>query len=435
MTLGQRIAQKRKEAGLSQEGLGEQLGVSRQAIYKWESGAALPEIDKLVALSRLFSVTVGWLLGLEETEAPQPAETPELTEEQLRLAEEIARRYLEEQEAAPQPQKRKWAIPLLFALCGVLLISVFVVSARLGTLNRQYNALQSSLSSVQSSIYGQISSITGQVEDILKSQNDLTADYAAELLSVSPADNTASFSLRAVPKTFTEGMTAQFLAEGDKDTVTVSVEPDGNHAFTGELTCPLSDNIRLSVVFIAPDGTRQTQLLDTWYSLYSNTLPSISVSDFFLGSIAVDAADENGTVTLTGGYVLASSVDASPVTSAVSSAEAAPASIQSVRMGLFLNRKLLAWGDPCDQPPGFTFYNGNTPATPESQQWQQYYHFSTRTVTLTQGDLLTVAAVVTDSYGRTFLSCDAPPYTLDSSGLFLWADSFYEDMDPEDWDF
>ena len=37
MTLGQRIAQKRKELGLSQEALGEQLGVSRQAIYKWES--------------------------------------------------------------------------------------------------------------------------------------------------------------------------------------------------------------------------------------------------------------------------------------------------------------------------------------------------------------------------------------------------------------
>ena len=52
MTVGQRIAQKRKELGLSQEGLGARLGVSRQAIYKWESDAALPEIEKLVNLSR-----------------------------------------------------------------------------------------------------------------------------------------------------------------------------------------------------------------------------------------------------------------------------------------------------------------------------------------------------------------------------------------------
>ena len=54
MTTGQRIAQKRKELGLSQEALGDRLGVTRQSIYKWESDSALPEIEKLVALSRLF---------------------------------------------------------------------------------------------------------------------------------------------------------------------------------------------------------------------------------------------------------------------------------------------------------------------------------------------------------------------------------------------
>ena len=66
MTLGERIARKRKELGLSQEALGERLGVSRQAIYKWESDASLPEIEKLIALSGIFSVPVGWLLGVEE---------------------------------------------------------------------------------------------------------------------------------------------------------------------------------------------------------------------------------------------------------------------------------------------------------------------------------------------------------------------------------
>ena len=66
MTIGQRIAQKRKELALSQEALGDQLGVSRQSIYKWESDTALPEIDKLIALSRLYGVSVGWLLGVED---------------------------------------------------------------------------------------------------------------------------------------------------------------------------------------------------------------------------------------------------------------------------------------------------------------------------------------------------------------------------------
>ena len=50
MTIGQRIAQKRKELGLSQEALGDQLGVSRQSIYKWESDAALPENPRRIAI-------------------------------------------------------------------------------------------------------------------------------------------------------------------------------------------------------------------------------------------------------------------------------------------------------------------------------------------------------------------------------------------------
>ena len=59
MTLGDRIAQKRKEQSMSQEALGAELGVSRQSIYKWENNVSVPEIEKLIAMSRLFHVTVG----------------------------------------------------------------------------------------------------------------------------------------------------------------------------------------------------------------------------------------------------------------------------------------------------------------------------------------------------------------------------------------
>lgn len=65
-TLGQRIAAQRKKIGLSQEALAEKLDVSRQAVSKWESDGAIPEIDKLIALSKFYDVTVGWLLGVEE---------------------------------------------------------------------------------------------------------------------------------------------------------------------------------------------------------------------------------------------------------------------------------------------------------------------------------------------------------------------------------
>ena len=69
-TLGQRIAQRRRMLSISQEAFGEKMGVSRQAISKWESDAAIPEVDRLIEMSKLFDVSVGWLLGTEQDSEP-----------------------------------------------------------------------------------------------------------------------------------------------------------------------------------------------------------------------------------------------------------------------------------------------------------------------------------------------------------------------------
>ena len=57
MTLGERIAQARKLAGLSQEQLGDRLGVSRQAVSKWESGQTNPDVAYVAEMCRLFGVS------------------------------------------------------------------------------------------------------------------------------------------------------------------------------------------------------------------------------------------------------------------------------------------------------------------------------------------------------------------------------------------
>lgn len=62
MTLGQRIQMCRKRRGLSQEQLGEQMNVSRQAVSKWEKDTARPDIDKVVALAQLFELSADELL-------------------------------------------------------------------------------------------------------------------------------------------------------------------------------------------------------------------------------------------------------------------------------------------------------------------------------------------------------------------------------------
>ena len=75
MTFGEKLTGLRKREELSQEALAEQLGVSRQAVSRWEQGAALPDAAKLLPCARLFSVDVEWLLPScrsYRTQSPRP---------------------------------------------------------------------------------------------------------------------------------------------------------------------------------------------------------------------------------------------------------------------------------------------------------------------------------------------------------------------------
>ncbi len=65
MTLAEKIFTLRRKSGLSQDELANELGVSRQAVYKWESGISTPEIDKIKTLSKLFKVSFDYLLDDE----------------------------------------------------------------------------------------------------------------------------------------------------------------------------------------------------------------------------------------------------------------------------------------------------------------------------------------------------------------------------------
>lgn len=69
--LSEKLYKLRKNSGLSQEQLAEQLNVSRQAISKWESGTAVPESEKLITISNYFGVSVDYLLKDDEEDKAQ----------------------------------------------------------------------------------------------------------------------------------------------------------------------------------------------------------------------------------------------------------------------------------------------------------------------------------------------------------------------------
>lgn len=62
MTLGEKLKEARKQAGLSQEQLSEKLGVSRSAVAKWETNNGIPDVDNLKVLSKLLNVSIDYLL-------------------------------------------------------------------------------------------------------------------------------------------------------------------------------------------------------------------------------------------------------------------------------------------------------------------------------------------------------------------------------------
>ncbi|MBR6879738.1 MAG: helix-turn-helix transcriptional regulator [Clostridiales bacterium] len=69
MTIADRIQELRRTKGMSQEQLADAVGVSRQAVSKWESEQALPDLEKVVIMSNIFDTTTDYLLkGIEPAE-------------------------------------------------------------------------------------------------------------------------------------------------------------------------------------------------------------------------------------------------------------------------------------------------------------------------------------------------------------------------------
>jgi len=417
MTIGQRIAQQRKELALSQEALGEQLGVSRQAIYKWESDAALPEIDKLIALAKLFGVSVGWLLGVEEApEAAQPEETEappppdELSETQLRMVQEIVEQYLA---AQPKPRpRRRW--PFVLAAV-VLFFSIFNLFEELDMLRMQQESIHNNISRVEDSVDHQIDDISDRIETILKSQNELTAEYDTEVWETDLAANTITFVARAVPKTFAEGMQAVFTVDNGVDIITTEGLLHNSRAFGANLTCELTDDITLSVTFIYPDTTQQTQLLDTYEGLHWASMPYADVHDHEM----IFSEVPDGTLRIPVHYatVIPQRPDKAP--------DGTEAAITDIQVGLFKNKSLLLWAEPMNGAPA----NGYAYGT------EVLFKFPEATVQLRELDRLHVAALLTDQYGRQTVAQDIP-YVIDpENGQLTWADGTWLDRDPANWDF
>ena len=418
MTTGQRIAQKRKELGLSQEALGEKLGVSRQSIYKWESDAALPEIDKLITLSRLFGMSIGALLGVEE-ETQQPREDRELTEKQLQMIEEITRRYAES--LPKEPPRKKHPILRILAVAAIL-IAAWQLYAKLEEVDQQYRNLTSQVQYVQRNVESQVQGISSRVESILESQNSLVADKDVSIAATDLKENLVTFAFRAVPKTFTETTVAYLEVSAQGETQTFGpYQPQNNQTFSGEVTTALTDEISLSIVF-EDGGVRQTQLLKEYYDLYTASLPDLWSlhTDFWRLDLKEPYVFEFPSKHGDGQVVFFRDAE-----NGKQWAENEPAAtLTSAKIGLFKNNTLVAWAEPIEKPDNYQGFEDC-----------QFFRFPDLRLELTEEDALCVGALLTDSYGRTFFRQDSPYRAAEDGALLDHFDSYHLDHNIENWIF
>ena len=201
MTMGQRLSAQRKLKGMSQEALAEQLNVSRQAVSKWESDAAVPELDKLIALARIFCVSVGWLLGTEE----EPGDS-RFTETQIRTVEQIVANH--------RPRHIR-PVFIGLALCLLLTTGLAVYSLmQTATLSAQNMAARDQIAQL-SQTNQQIQSQIDRMSALLQNQaeeNKLLSSHGCTMFLSEDGQN-AQLRFYLTPKVYQENSKAYILVK------------------------------------------------------------------------------------------------------------------------------------------------------------------------------------------------------------------------------
>lgn len=266
MTLGQRIQELRKAMGLSQEALGEALGVSRQAVSKWEGDNGIPELDKLIAMSRLFGVTVGELLGVESP--AQPAEVP--PERQERRLEAILQEYARQSEQKTR-ERRRW-IPVA-ALAAALAVGLLV--NEIVSLRTTVRHLRSEMSSLQVQVSNSLGSLSSQIHnsvvDILAEQNDPVRKFDWQAEAFDPEKSTVTLRLTASMKEYLAGSQVQFLADwttADEQTGLTTGDWVDGPDFADTLTLPMNYHTEVSLRVRDAEGNIKEQFVDTLYAFH-----------------------------------------------------------------------------------------------------------------------------------------------------------------------
>ena len=254
MTLGQNIQTARRAKGLSQEALAERIGVSRQALGKWEKDTALPGLDNLQALAAELGTGVDALLGAEQADPAAPAVTLDA------LRDLLAARDAEEKR-----RRRLWGCAggaAVVILAGLLAAVAWQYERQIAALNQNYAAIQSSYAAQQAELSAQIS----ELQDAVRMGEATVLDWRwlpADKLHRDAAGSWMPVQVQVTPRTAAAGTTARLAVRCGDDTrlYDMTAAPDGSFA-AGGIVFTVGSTYELSVQWTA-DGTTTSEGLGT----------------------------------------------------------------------------------------------------------------------------------------------------------------------------
>lgn len=133
MLLGDKILDLRKKSGMSQEELADKLNVSRQSISKWESSASIPDINRILEMSKIFGVSTDYLLK-EDIEAAQYVDDDE-PNNTLKVNLETAKDFI----SAKTKEGKSIAIGVFLCICSPILLIFLAGASESGMWNMTEN--------------------------------------------------------------------------------------------------------------------------------------------------------------------------------------------------------------------------------------------------------------------------------------------------------
>ena len=264
MTLGQNIQTARKAKGISQEALAEKIGVSRQALGKWEKDTAMPGVDNLQALAKELGVSVDALLGSAAPDTAAPAVTLNALRDLLDARDAEARRH------------RRGAWLAAAAAAAVLLAVGGGMAARLQTrldgLAGQYGYLSSELSRTNNDLSARMQ----ELQNAVRQGESTVLDWDWHPLASLQDDGTMPVEVFVKPRTEQQGAAVTLCVTNGSDTALYAMQRGQDGAYTAqELVFALGQDYALSVQWTNPDGTTVNENLDTVHFTRDRVEPEI----------------------------------------------------------------------------------------------------------------------------------------------------------------